>query len=270
VFQVNSAGVETLLHSFSGPDGDSPGYGNLVRDLAGNLYGATQAGGTPNSICSSGCGTVFKLDMAGELTTLYDFMGQPAGVGPNAGLLFEKNVLYGTTAAGGASNVGTVFEVNAKTGKMSVLYSFGGADGGSPVAGLIGDGAGNLYGTTRFGGLSDDGVVFMLTLATRQYTVLHSFSGLDGAQPFAALIRDSAGNLYGTTWEGGASPFPGGYGTVFKLDTSNNLTTLYSFTNEADGSYPSGGLAMDSMGRLYGSAGGGGSGGWGTIFEITP
>ncbi len=131
---------------------------------------------------------------------------------------------------------GLVAIPSAKAQSLSVLYSFTGSpDGQYPNAVPVMDTAGNLYGTTEYGGTSGYGTVFKLD-ASGNETVLHSFTGSpDGQDPYAALIMDKAGNLYGATYRGGAS----GYGTVFKLDTSGNETVLHSFTNSADGGYPS-------------------------------
>src|SRR6266699_2590533 len=129
---------------------------------------------------------------------------------------------------------GTVYKLDT-TGKESVLYSFGGKGGKYPVAGLIPDGAGGLYGTTTKGGAFHQGTVFKLT-TTGQIKVLYSFGGADGQSPKAGLIRDAAGNLYGTTPTGGAF----NAGTVFKLDTTGKETVLHSFTGGADGGGPLG------------------------------
>jgi uncharacterized repeat protein (TIGR03803 family) len=148
---------------------------------------------------------------------------------------------------------------------FTMLYSFtGGADGGSPWAGLVLDAAGNLYGTTIYGGASDYGTVFKVD-TTGKETVLYSFTGIngDGAYPFAKLLLDASGNLYGTTLEGGTL----GYGTAFKLDTAGNETVLYSFAGGTnDGAYPYAGLAQDSAGNLYGTTYEGGEGG--TVFKL--
>ena len=155
---------------------------------------------------------------------------------PYGGLIRDsKGNLYGTTNGGGASGAGVVFKVDT-SGNETVLYSFtGGADGGYPLAGVIRDSAGNLYGTTNGGGASGAGVVFKVDTSGNE-TVLYSFTGgADGGFPlWVVLARDSAGNLYGTTAGGGAS----GAGVVFKVDTSGNETVLYSFTGGADGGNP--------------------------------
>jgi uncharacterized repeat protein (TIGR03803 family) len=167
---------------------------------------------------------VFKLDPAGRQTVLYAFTGGPDGGYPAAGLVRDAaGNFYGTTESGGVG-YGVVFKLDT-TGAETALYRFtGGADGGNPEAGLALDPAGNLYGATAGGGSNTAalgyGVVFKLD-ATGTETVLHTFSGgADGAQPFAGLFRDSAGNLYGTTAIGGVAvngTCPAGCGTVFKI-----------------------------------------------------
>jgi uncharacterized repeat protein (TIGR03803 family) len=219
---------------------------------------------------------------AQRLTTLHIFTGSPDGDEPNAGVLRDsKGSLYGTTFGGGAYNSGAVFQVRPAAAEI-VLYSFsGGADGAYPVAGLIRDEAGNLYGTTAYGGAYGSGTVFKVDPSGKE-SVLYSFTGgSDGAQPFAGLIRDDAGNLYGTTYTGGdhtsycgeGSP---GCGVVFKLDTANKETVLHTFTGPPDGDYPEAGLIRDAQGNLYGTTRLGGDlacaniepYGCGTVFEV--
>jgi uncharacterized repeat protein (TIGR03803 family) len=218
VFKLNSAGKETVLHSFTGtPDGDEPLAG-LVRDNAGNFYGTTLQGGT------SGVGTVFKVSSSGEEIVLYSFCsvsGCADGSGPWGDLVLDSaGNLYGTTFQGGALNYGTVFKVDP-TGQETVLYSFCSqdcTDGALPLDGLVRDSVGNFYGTTQSGGANFYGTVFKLD-TTGKETVLYSFSGYsDGGVPYAGLVMDSGGNLYGTTSQGGIY-FSGlaGYGTVFKV-----------------------------------------------------
>jgi len=241
VFKLDTAGNETVLYNFcSAPncsDGAAP-YAGLIRDAAGNFYGTTSGGG------ASGGGTVFKLDETGHETVLYSFCSAPGcadGENPQAGLIQDAaGNLYGTTVAGGNSDsgclpgsqsgtCGTVFKVDT-TGQETVLYSFcpaaGCADGASPVSALVQDAAGDLFGTTQFGGTTlpgfayGGGTVFALDNAGH-YSVLHSFCSssaycADGSRPEAGLVQDVAGNLYGTTQDGGATP-GAGVGTVFKL-----------------------------------------------------
>jgi uncharacterized repeat protein (TIGR03803 family) len=262
VFKLDPTGKETVLHSFTGsPDGSRPG-GDLIRDANGNIYGSTGYGGTGN-------GTIFKVDADGEETVLYSFTGSPDGQYPVGALVRDgAGDLYGMTYIGGISGVGTVFKVDT-TGKETVLHSFTGkgGDGAYPVAGLVRDAAGNLYGTTIGGGASCNcGTVFKLD-TTGKETVLHHFTGSNGADPYAGLVRDSVGNLYGTTFYGGAS----GYGVVFKLDPTGKETVLHSFTGgTTDGTEPRAGLVRDAAGNLYGTTQDGGASNRGTVFKLTP
>ena len=290
---------ETILHQFAGGSGDGAGpEGDLIEDSSGNIYGTTSGGG------SMGFGAVFKLDSAGNESILYFFGNLPDGQYPFGALLRDQaGNLYGTTNTGGTSNAGTVFELSPSPSGWTeqVLYDFtGGSDGGFPLAGLIADEQGNLYGTTTAGGdlncgaLGSCGVVFELSPSPHRWseTVLYTFTGSpDGADPlFGALIRDGAGNLYGTTSQGGiATGCYGevGCGTVFELSPNGSgwtETVLYSFTGEADGNAPIGPVTMDAHGNLYGAAyyGGdlnsnspacqyGGSPiGCGVVFKLTP
>jgi uncharacterized repeat protein (TIGR03803 family) len=253
----------TTLHSFAGPpDGASP-FDTPIA-VAGNLYGTTFAGGSTVCSSSGGCGTVFKLPPLGIPTVLYGPTGIN-GANPVAGVIADASGnLYGTTEFGGASGNGTVFKVTPSG--TTVLHSFGGNDGANPVAGLIADAAGNLYGTTEFGGASGNGTVFKVTPKGDE-SVLYSFKGgNDGANPFAALIADAAGNLYGTTFFGGANS----NGTVFKVTPKGDETVLYSFAGPNDGQNPLSGLIADATGNLYGTTDRGGTGTYGTVFKLTP
>jgi uncharacterized repeat protein (TIGR03803 family) len=263
VYKLDPSGTMTLLHSFSGLDGEYPEAG-VVMDAQGNLYGTCEAGGTHNY------GTVFKLGPTGTLTILHNFTSlhdgtaHSDGAGPWTTLRLQGSNLYGTTLAGGDDKNGTVFMVNASTGKETLLYNFPRDEGPSPPTAVIGDGKGNLCGTAGLG--YPGGAVYMLNLSTRKATALYVFSepGADGTRPMG-VMRDSQGDLYGTTYEDGAF----GYGTVFELDAAGNLTTLYNFTGGTDGAGPLAGVIQDSKGNLYGTA----SDlyvAFGTIFEITP
>ena len=265
VFKLDPSGNETVLHAFRGgrTDGALP-FAGLVRDTAGNLYSTTYFGGPSN------LGVVFKLDPRGNETVLHRFGGGfPDGAFPMAGLIRDTaGNLYGTTTSGGGSGNGVVFKLDP-SGHKTLLYRFKGYpnDGYYPVAPLVRDAAGNLYGTTYFGGPTDAGVVFKLDPSGNE-TILHYFkSNPDGAWPAAGLVRDPAGNLYGTTETGGYF----GNGVVFKLDPSNNETILHYFKkfDPADGIGPLAGLVRDATGKLYGTTYGGGSfGGGGVVFEL--
>jgi uncharacterized repeat protein (TIGR03803 family) len=276
VFVVSPAGKESVLHSFTGTGGDgaSP-ITPLTRDSAGNLYGTTTNGGNFGGACGAfGCGIVFKVDRTGKETVLYRFTG-PDGLNPEQGVVRDSaGNFYGTTFSGGAFGFGTVFKVDT-SGTETVLHSFNadGTDGYDPLGGfLLRDSEGNLYGTTELGGSMGAGSVFKLDQSGNE-TILHAFGfgGGDGIFPYGSLIRDTAGNLYGVTNEGGDfSCFGGaGCGVVFKLDASNNETILYTFTGSGgDGEIPGGGLVRDSAGNLYGTTNSGGNLYAGTVFKL--
>ena len=262
VYELNTAGQETVLYTFTGgTDGKWP-FAGVIRDSAGNLYGTTGAGGT------AGNGTVYKLDASGQEAVLYSFTGAD-GSGPNAGVIRDsEGNFYGTTVYGGTGS-GVVYKLDT-AGHETVLYTFtGGADGLWPFAGVIQDSAGNLYGTTQRGGSTGSGVVYKLDKAGHQ-TVLYSFKGgTDGGSPFAGVIRDPAGNLYGTTLYGGIGvPCDGGCGVVFKLDTAGHETPLYAFTGYADGGTPYAGVILDLAGNLYGTASAGLQANNGVVYKL--
>jgi uncharacterized repeat protein (TIGR03803 family) len=235
----------------------------LVRDPEGNLYGTTSSGG------AKGNGTVFEVTPTGTETVLYSFT-YADGTYPSGGLVRDTaGNLYGTTTQGGASGEGTVFKVDT-SGNETVLHSFAGGttDGAYPyLTRLRMDAAGNLYGVTEEGGASDLGVVFEIS-SSGTFSLLYSFAGgtTDGAFPSGPLIRDTEGNLRGTTQAGGASNL----GTMFELSSGGTLTLLHSFAGgTTDGAYPYGGLVQDPKGNLYGTTVGGGASGVGTIYELT-
>jgi uncharacterized repeat protein (TIGR03803 family) len=275
----------SVLHAFvGGNDGQYPD-GGLVRDAAGNLYGTTVLGGGHQSCGDKlGCGTVYELSppraKGGKWKEkiLYRFKGKSDGGNPSASLIFDKaGNLYGTTSGGGAHGWGTVFEMtHASDGQWTevVLHSFDeSTDGGEPFSSVVFDAHGNLYGTTYAGTSSTRGSIVELTLGSHGWKerVIHVFQGgRDGGNPLSSLTVDASGNLYGTT----SDELTGGNGTVFKLTSGPKggwtKTIVHSFTGGRDGSFPDVPLIMDSVGNLYGTAGGGGNIGWGVVFEITP
>ncbi len=207
---------------------------------------------------------VFKLDRRGNETVLYTFTGNADGGYPEWGVIQDWfGNLYGTASSGGAASAGVVFKLDRR-GNETVLYSFtGGADGGYPYAGVIEDWAGNLYGTTPFGGADGAGVTFKLDPRGNE-TVLHSFTyGADGGYPFAGLIIDFFGNLYGDASSAGTA----GAGVLFKIDPSGNQTVMYSFPG-SDGSNPLPGVIQDSAGNLYGTTTGGGPANAGVVYKL--
>jgi hypothetical protein len=300
------AQTEKILHTFTGTiDGSMPNSG-VIFDSAGNLYGATEAGGDPDSCLGTGCGVIYKLSPNNDgwqETMLLRFLSSATGAIPTGNVLLNTDGnLFGAVYAGGdayacyVGNIdgcGMIFELSPASPQWqeSILRDFNnGIDGGIPNGGLIADASGNLYGTTQNGGTfngeceySGCGVLFELSPLSGgawKETLLHTFTeGVDGGFPNGPLIFDSAGNLYGTAFSGGTG---NGCqcGVVFELShTSNGLwkeTVLHTFSGNADGSIPFAGLAFDSAGNLYGTTYRGGdlSGcdgyGCGVAFQLSP
>lgn len=290
LFSPQLAGAQqfNVIHSFTGgADGAGP-YAGLTIVGPGVFYGTTDYGGIYDNGVN---GVVFALHSSASgwtLDPLYEFSGYPNdGSGPVAAVAIGPNrALYGTTQEGGAGGAdgGTVFELQPPAHacqaalcywRESIVHTFQGPpnDGHLPQLGtLVFDQAGNIYGTTELGGTSDRGVVFELKPSGSGWAVnvLHSFgSGSDGFQPEAGVIFDPAGNLYGTTFQGGTARD----GTVFKLTPSLGGTwtesILHNFTGGSDGNWPYGTLVRDASGNLYGTASAGGSNGGGVVFELS-
>lgn len=268
VFEITSNGTESVLFSFTGnADGANPVCA-LVADGSGNLYGTTLDGG------KYGDGAVFELAADGTQSVLHAFAGGSDGANPGAGLIpDEAGNLYGTTESGGSSNQGTIFKV-ATDGTETVLYAFpaGAKSGyGVPLESLVADAAGNLYTPVQGDEVHPYGGIFKLAQDGKG-TILHWFKSLkDGTYPFAALIVDAKGDLYGTTASGGRKGCGGGYacGTVFKLAPGGAETVLHSFAAGSDGESPEAGLIADKRGNLFGTTSEGGTDGNGTVFKLT-
>jgi uncharacterized repeat protein (TIGR03803 family) len=268
----NSGGwSETVLHNFTGyftGDGGFPVAG-MIFDSGGHLWG-TAAG---NSYTA---GMAFDLTLSnGSWTETLVNLG--TSTNPLAGLVFDNSGhLYGTTEFGYNPSYGSVYQLtySQKGWSVNTLYTFtGGSDGSRPAYGkLIFDNAGNLYGTTQFGGSYGYGVVFKVSGSPgHPETVLYNFTGgSDGAYPLSGLILDSPGNLYGTTEQGGTL----GYGTVFKLARGSggqwNQSVLHSFAGGMDGAYPVAGVVQDGRGRLCGTTQYGGAQNAGVVYTIQP
>lgn len=295
---VSPAQTVTPLASFNGADGFRPFFGSLVQGPNGMIYGTTSGGG----VGSNYGGSVFEIDAAGHLSTVYSFCVQTNcsdGEFPYAGLVKARNGnFYGTTGYGGiASNCpnptgfgcGTVFEITP-SGQLTTLYNFCSqancSDGNLPVAGLIQGKNGNLYGTTGGGGITAPdgegaGTIFEIT-PTGTLTTIYRFCSqinsqgicADGQSPNGRLVQGANGNFYGTTIGGGAN---NSAGTVFEITPTGKLTTLHNFCSQRnsagycmDGQAPYAGLVKGSNGNFYGTTGNGGSRGYGSVFEITP
>jgi uncharacterized repeat protein (TIGR03803 family) len=270
VYSLAPSGAETILYNFNA------GYGTCPTSLfawKGELYGSAGGGAYRD-------GLIFKLDLRGNETILHTF-GANTKEGIYPGLYFQNSsgLFYGAASYGGTE--GTIFTANT-SGKVTVLYTFVGSYQ-VEVSGLVSDPSGNLYGSTVYGGSSNCnlgcGTLFKLDTAGN-FTTLYSFTGgSGGSSPYGGLIRDRAGNLYGTTTGGGVACVPAGCGTVFKFSSSGQFTTLYSFQGGTDGMFPLNNLVRDAAGNLYGTTTEGGDlacadfqndGGCGTLFKIDP
>lgn len=270
--QNGSGWSKNILHSFDSASSDAcfP-YGGLAFDAAGNLYGTTASGGTNDT------GAIFELTPSNggwNYSVIYSFQpgGSGDGANPHGTLVFDKSGnMYGTTLNGGSYNAGSVFQLTPSNGgwSESVIYTFNGQIGSNPYAGVILDNNGNLYGTTYGGGANNAGVVFELTQSGGTWTIqsIHTFGGgSDGAHPASGSLLMDSENLYGETFDGGQH-----FGTVFQLVPQANQqwseNVLHRFLNKVDGSNPSGGIAKDAAGNLYGTDAHGGVGGMGIVFE---
>jgi len=210
LFEISAKGKYSILHSFTGAanDGKYPTYTSLLSDKKGSLYGVTEEGGAANG------GILYKLSKKGQLTILHSFMGGAADGCNVLGVPFMdgKGNFYGTTSSCGTSSLGTVWKVSAN-GTETVLHSFAGgtSDGEYPLAGVIVDGKGNVYGNTETGGASNFGTVYEIS-AKGAFTLVHSFDGTDGKYPYGSFVR-SKSTFFGSTQNGGTI----GYGTIWKI-----------------------------------------------------
>ena len=292
VFRLRQSGMTWLLSpifDFNGTDG-AVVTGRLTFGPGGALYGGTFSGGIPNCYDGAGCGLIFSMRPTSSIcrstscpwtmTALYQFdpLSRPSdGYSSQGGLVFDSaGNIYGTTSSGGL-NGGVVFELcpSGNSWTETILHSFGGPDGYTPTGNMVIDRAGNIIGTTQFGGNGGNcagegcGVIFELTHTSSGWveSTLHNFNPSEGALPTGGLISDAAGNLYGTTTVGGTNAG----GTVYELTPSNGdytYQTLYS--SAGPGRYgPSGLLAIDSSGNLYGATNSQGAFSLGNIFKLT-
>jgi uncharacterized repeat protein (TIGR03803 family) len=279
IFKLTNANgnwTQTVIHQFTGGnDGSGPGSG-LTFDAHGNIYGMTPTGG------AFGLGTVFQLQQANgtwNLNVVHTFTGGNDGSSGSAGrlILDRAGNLYGVTTVGGANGKGIAFEITHANGTWNLipLYAFKDQpDGALPYGGLIFDKAGNLYGTTYYAGVHDVGTVYKLTHANGAWkeTVLYSFKGnTDGSSPISTLVSDSAGNLYGTTSDGGTGC---ACGVIFKLAPNAHGTWTesvpYRFPGAPNAGFSYNGMVADTAGNFYGATTHGGATNDGTIYKFTP
>jgi len=282
IYKLTREGVYKVLYSFCAQsgcaDGEYPSW--LTQSAGGDFYGTTYMGGKSN------VGTIFKITASGRFTALYSFCSKTSctdGAMPQSSLVQTSDgSFYGTTTVGGAYSNGTVFKFNPGHG-LTTLYSFcaktGCADGSQPYIGLTLVSDGNFYGSTALGGNHNStscpadgcGTVFRIT-STGKLTTLYRFCAnstcSDGAIPQGLLVQGKDGNLYGTTDGGGGQDT----GTIYKIGLRGKLTTLHTFCNGicADGAIPYAGVIQANDENFYGTAFVGGTGGWGTVYRMTP
>lgn len=290
VFKIRSDGTGfAAIHAFMGTDGRYSLAG-LVLDSSGYLYGTTDR--DAGSGCQGDtCGKVFKVKADGTGFVLVHSFSGTDGNSPTSRLLLDSGGnLYGTTSGGGAGGYGTIFKVRTDGTEFTTLHSFSKTDGSIPVAGLILDG-GELYGTASEGGTTGKcfqsglgptksdvgcGVVFKVRTDGTDFSVVHAFSGLDGATPKSDLILDGGGFLYGTTNDASVTgdcvqgPAAAGCGTIFKVMTDGTeFSNLHAFSKSAaDGALPIAGLTFGAGSLLYGTTESGGASEDGTVFSI--
>jgi uncharacterized repeat protein (TIGR03803 family) len=265
----------SVLFPFPGGTSGAFPFGTVSRDKKGTVFGTTY--NTDGTGDGAGSGVLYMISPSGSETVLHTFLGAPNdGANPKGGVIHSNSIIYGTTTYGGNSTkcsggCGVVYTVTLG-GRETILHNFaGGTDGANPYGTLILDSSNDVYGTTEFGGSTacpqGCGIIFEVTAAGKEI-IAHKFTGADGKYPQAGLYL-SGTVAYGTTTQGGAS----GFGTVYKIDTTGKLTTLYSFEGGDDGAGPSGPVIQDTSGNLYGATyNGGGStkcpGGCGALFKI--
>ncbi|MGB9473436.1 MAG: choice-of-anchor tandem repeat GloVer-containing protein [Candidatus Udaeobacter sp.] len=282
VFQLSptpNGWVHAVLYSFTGgTDGGEP-YKGVTLDRDGNLYGTAVTGGSGS--CEGGCGVIYKLtNIKGTWTqkVVHAFTGGDDGSGPGSRVTVDRaGNIYGMTPTGGANGLGTIYKIGPlSSGALTfkVIHAFtGGADGSSGSAGRMILRDGHLYGAATTGGSNGSGVIFQLTpkaLGGWDFQTIYTFQGQpDGSFPYGALLFDDSGNIYGTTYYGGAN----GIGAVYKLSPQAvgewTEEVIYSFQQGTDGNSPISNLVFDKNGNLYGTTSEGGLGS-GAIFKLAP
>jgi uncharacterized repeat protein (TIGR03803 family) len=284
VFELKKDGKLKVLHAFKGGTDGSQNQGQAELGLVlvnGDLYGSASFGGVSGCDGTLGCGVVFKVTLAGKETILHRFTAQADGGFPQDLIADQAGNVYGETGGSYvAGNGGTIFKISP-AGKFSTLYTFPeGSEGTSPRWGLTLNSSGVFYGVTQFGGDTTTcalgsagcGVAFSVNAANKE-KVLYTFGikPANGEEPSGPML-DANGNFFGTTFYGGTdnSTCSLGCGVVYEISSTGKYSVLHRFTGANDGWDPSGGLAEDSAGNIYGVNMDGGSGGNGVIYKITP
>jgi len=274
---TNSGGnwTQTVIHAFTGgDDGSGPGA-RLTVDRGGNIYGMAPTGG------ANGLGTIYKISQAGAAWTfkvIHTFTGGDDGATGSAGrMVLRRARLYGAATTGGAHGSGVIFELSPRAvgeWDFRAIYAFKGQpDGSFPYGALLFAGSGKIYGTTYYGGTSGIGAVYELSPRRNgewSENVIYSFQeGSDGNSPISNLVFDPAGNLYGTTSEGGL-----GSGTIFKLSPIGGgqwtETVVHPFQGPPDGAFAYNGMVVDRLGNFYGATVHGGKNDDGSVYKFTP
>jgi uncharacterized repeat protein (TIGR03803 family) len=274
---INSGGTwtQTVIHAFTGgDDGSGPGA-RVTVDQAGKIYGMTPTGG------AYGLGTIYKIHQAGgawKFKVIHSFTGGDDGATGSAGrMILRRGRLYGAATAGGAHGSGVIFELSPRgVGEWDfrTIYAFKGQpDGSFPYGALLFDPSGKIYGTTYYGGANGIGAVYELSpqrMGEWDENVIYSFQdGTDGNSPISNLVFDTAGNLYGTTSEGGL-----GSGTIFKLSPVGGgqwiESVVHAFEGPPDGAFAYNGMVVDRFGNFYGATVHGGDDDDGCIYQFTP
>lgn len=270
IFKIDALGNYARLHTFLGNAGGGP-IGGVIQAANGDLYGANTRGGTNSNGTAVNIGTVFRIQTSGlppVQLALFPFGRYDSY---KSGLIQASDGnLYGTTRDGPANTSGTIYRTTPGGG-LELLYSFvgGTGSGANPLAPLIQSTDGNLYGTTYYGGVSNQGTIFKMTL-TGQVTTLHSFNLTNGGTPQAALIQATDGNFYGTTRVGGE--FAGG--TIFRMTPAGIVTTVHAFKplppsqSAGDGFAPQAAVVQGADGKLYGTTYRGGLEDKGIVFRL--
>lgn len=271
VFKLAPSGAETVLYAFNGTTNFAGGgmpAGNVVLDAAGNIYGATSEGGYGLKSCRPfGCGLIYKLSPSGTETVLHKFNDATNdGSRPDAGPVMDAaGNIYFTTTVSANNGPGAAFRLTP-SGKLSVLEFPAGTGKPSAPGGITFNSTGTAYIPMLSGGSINGGGIQKVSAAGKPA----GFATCDGTNcynPNTGMVFDAAENLYGTSLADGTESG----GTVFKLDTTGNLTAIHDFSiNDMNGHYPMGGLVMDSAGNLYGTTSAGGAFNWGVVFKITP